>query len=41
MHTHDSEVLVKDMKRNKFTVGRAECSLVRHKVLVSPSVLST
>ena len=32
MHARESEVLVKDTKRSKFIVGRAEYSLVRHKV---------
>ena len=27
VHAHESEVLVQDIKRNNFIVGRAECSL--------------
>ena len=30
MHADVHEVLVTDIKRSKFTVSRAECSLVRH-----------
>ena len=33
MHARESEVLVKDIKRSKFTVDWPVCSLVRHRVL--------
>ena len=39
MHAREPEVLVKDIKRSKFTVSRAECSLVRHRDFGRPSVL--
>ena len=32
MYVHVYEVLVKEKRRNKFTVSRAECSLVYHRV---------
>ena len=32
VHARDSEDLVKDINYSKFSVGGAECSLVRHRV---------
>ena len=38
VHMHVPEVLVKGIKRNKFIACWPECSLVRHRFLVVPSV---
>ena len=32
VHARESEVLVRYLKRSELTVGRAECSLDRHRV---------
>ena len=40
MHARCSKVLVKDIKRCKVTGGRSESSLVRHRVLVTPSIFA-